>query len=188
VNASRLRSRTEPPCITRGRGGWLDGGLAPPILCPLSWRTLQWVKGAGSTGWLAYPDDARSRRVGSDVGGGPSAAIVASFLAARTDVRFRSCCRRDVPKSPPLSGSLCAVGRHRLSKTLFCGLFTCGFARPPRASTCSISRGAPRKRAGNPELGVPAGRPISWFGGLRRCRSGGVTQSHKNSGGFTCTT
>ena len=36
-----------PSCITRGRGGWLDlprGGLAPPILCQLSWRTPEWVK------------------------------------------------------------------------------------------------------------------------------------------------
>src|SRR5229473_8489344 len=36
-----LADRTS--CITRGRGGWLDlprGGLAPPILCQLSWRTL----------------------------------------------------------------------------------------------------------------------------------------------------
>src|SRR5258708_4770270 len=35
-----LASRTS--CITRGRGGWLDlprGGLSPPILCQLSWRT-----------------------------------------------------------------------------------------------------------------------------------------------------
>src|SRR5882762_3859346 len=35
-----LADRTS--CITRGRGGWLDlprGGLAPPILCQLSWRT-----------------------------------------------------------------------------------------------------------------------------------------------------
>ena len=35
-----LTDRTS--CITRGRGGWLDlprGGLAPPILCQLSWRT-----------------------------------------------------------------------------------------------------------------------------------------------------
>src|SRR6267378_3314073 len=41
-----LADRTS--CITRGRGGWLDlprGGLAPPILCQLSWRTLLWVKG-----------------------------------------------------------------------------------------------------------------------------------------------
>ena len=39
-----LASRTS--CITRGRGGWLDlprGGLAPPILCQLSWRTRLWV-------------------------------------------------------------------------------------------------------------------------------------------------
>jgi hypothetical protein len=39
-----LTDRTS--CITRGRGGWLDlprGGLTPPILCPLSWRTLLWV-------------------------------------------------------------------------------------------------------------------------------------------------
>src|SRR5271168_5472451 len=38
VNASRLPSRAETSCITRGRGGWLDlprGGLAPPILCQL---------------------------------------------------------------------------------------------------------------------------------------------------------
>ena len=35
-----LTDRTS--CITRGRGGWLDlprGGLAPPILCQLAWRT-----------------------------------------------------------------------------------------------------------------------------------------------------
>src|SRR5258708_6080340 len=41
-----LTDRTS--CITRGRGGWLDlprGGLAPPILCQLSWRTLFWVTG-----------------------------------------------------------------------------------------------------------------------------------------------
>ncbi len=40
-----LTDRTS--CITRGRGGWLDlprGGLAPPILCQLSWRTLFRVK------------------------------------------------------------------------------------------------------------------------------------------------
>src|SRR5260370_29243475 len=40
-----LADRTS--CITRGRGGWLDlprGGLAPPILCQLYWRTLFWVK------------------------------------------------------------------------------------------------------------------------------------------------
>jgi hypothetical protein len=39
-----LADRTS--CITRGRGGWLDlprGGLAPPILCQLSWRTRLWV-------------------------------------------------------------------------------------------------------------------------------------------------
>ena len=39
-----LASRSS--CITRGRGGWLDlprGGLSPPILCQLSWRTLGWV-------------------------------------------------------------------------------------------------------------------------------------------------
>ena len=32
-------------CITRARGSWLDlprGGLAPPILCQLSWRTPLW--------------------------------------------------------------------------------------------------------------------------------------------------
>src|SRR6266436_814715 len=41
-----LADRTS--CITRGRGGWLDlpgGGLAPPILCQLSWRTQLRVKG-----------------------------------------------------------------------------------------------------------------------------------------------
>src|SRR5258708_14056590 len=40
-----LADRTS--CITRGRGGWLDlprGGLAPPILCQVSWRTLVWVR------------------------------------------------------------------------------------------------------------------------------------------------
>src|SRR5712692_5340863 len=40
-----LTDRTS--CITRGRGGWLDlprGGLSPPILCQLSWRTLLWAK------------------------------------------------------------------------------------------------------------------------------------------------
>src|SRR5712671_6099352 len=40
-----LTDRTS--CITRGRGGWLDlprGGLAPPILCQLSWRTLLRVR------------------------------------------------------------------------------------------------------------------------------------------------
>src|ERR1700694_5645236 len=40
-----LASRTS--CITRGRGGWLNlprGGLPPPILCQLSWRTPRWVK------------------------------------------------------------------------------------------------------------------------------------------------
>src|SRR5467141_4958552 len=40
-----LASRTS--CITRGRGGWLDlprGGLSPPILCQLSWRTPLWVR------------------------------------------------------------------------------------------------------------------------------------------------
>ena len=40
-----LTDRTS--CITRGRGGWLDlprGGLAPPILCQLSWRTPLWVR------------------------------------------------------------------------------------------------------------------------------------------------
>jgi hypothetical protein len=38
VNASRLPSRAEHSCITRGRGGWLNlprGGLSPPILCQL---------------------------------------------------------------------------------------------------------------------------------------------------------
>src|SRR3977135_3041513 len=38
VNASRLPSRAETSCITRGRGGWLNlprGGLPPPILCQL---------------------------------------------------------------------------------------------------------------------------------------------------------
>ncbi len=42
------RAKLRTSCITRGRGGWLDlprGGLAPPILCQLSWRTLEWVKG-----------------------------------------------------------------------------------------------------------------------------------------------
>src|SRR6266853_1095816 len=41
-----LASRTS--CITRGRGGWLDlprGGLSPPILCQLSWRTQLRVTG-----------------------------------------------------------------------------------------------------------------------------------------------
>src|SRR6266851_3785731 len=45
VNASRRPSRT--PRITRGRSGWLDlprGGLSPPILCQLSWRTPKRVK------------------------------------------------------------------------------------------------------------------------------------------------
>src|SRR5258708_23184373 len=40
-----LADRTS--CITRGRGGWLDlprGGLAPPILFQLSWRTLLRVR------------------------------------------------------------------------------------------------------------------------------------------------
>src|SRR5712692_7055227 len=40
-----LASRTS--CITQGRGGWLDlprGGLSPPILCQLSWRTLHRVR------------------------------------------------------------------------------------------------------------------------------------------------
>src|SRR5258708_2581094 len=35
------------PCITRGRGGWRNlprGGLPPPILCQLSWRTPDRVK------------------------------------------------------------------------------------------------------------------------------------------------
>src|SRR5258708_5781856 len=44
-NLHALASRTS--CITRGRGGWLDlprGGLSPPILCQLSWRTRRWVK------------------------------------------------------------------------------------------------------------------------------------------------
>jgi hypothetical protein len=48
VNASRLPSRAETSCITRGRGGWLGltrGRLAPPILCQLSWRTRWWVNG-----------------------------------------------------------------------------------------------------------------------------------------------
>src|SRR5262250_1974928 len=34
------------PRITRGWDGWLDlshGGLSPPILCQLPWRTLSWV-------------------------------------------------------------------------------------------------------------------------------------------------
>src|SRR6267143_3775750 len=42
VNASRLALASRTSCITRGRGGWLDlprGGLSPPILCQLSWRT-----------------------------------------------------------------------------------------------------------------------------------------------------
>src|SRR6266481_193933 len=42
-----LTDRTS--CITRGRGGWLDlprGGLAPPILCQLSWRALLRVMSA----------------------------------------------------------------------------------------------------------------------------------------------
>src|SRR5713226_4324841 len=33
------------PRITRGPGGWLNlprGGLPPPILCQLSWRTPRW--------------------------------------------------------------------------------------------------------------------------------------------------
>src|SRR5262249_8715361 len=35
---------------TRGRGGWLNlprGGLSPPILCQLSWRTPPWVTSVG---------------------------------------------------------------------------------------------------------------------------------------------
>jgi len=44
---------------TRGRGGWLDlprGGLAPPILCQLSWRTPDWVQTLASAGrWIHEP-------------------------------------------------------------------------------------------------------------------------------------
>src|ERR1700720_1073814 len=42
VNASRLPSRAEPRASLGGRGGWPGlprGGLSPPILCQLSWRT-----------------------------------------------------------------------------------------------------------------------------------------------------
>jgi hypothetical protein len=56
-NASRLPSRAETSCITRGRGGWLDlprGGLAPPILCQLpgalgigSWAALSTANSRG---------------------------------------------------------------------------------------------------------------------------------------------
>src|SRR5207244_10745061 len=45
VNASRWPSRD---AAHRGLGGWLvsspHGGLSPPILCQLSWRTPRWVK------------------------------------------------------------------------------------------------------------------------------------------------
>src|SRR5713226_10260272 len=52
-----LTDRTS--CITRGRGGWLDlprGGLAPPILCQLSWRALLWVKMSLATHFVGTAD------------------------------------------------------------------------------------------------------------------------------------
>ena len=45
-------------CITRGRGGWLNlprGGLPPPILCQLSWRTPRWVNRVILTAGRAFP-------------------------------------------------------------------------------------------------------------------------------------
>src|SRR6267378_7484187 len=74
-----LADRTS--CITRGRGGWLDlprGGLAPPILCQLSWRTLFWVTGghaqqvAAATG---SPQKAALLAAGRDFGLGPQPEI-----------------------------------------------------------------------------------------------------------------
>src|SRR5712692_6813325 len=67
-----LASRTS--CITRGRGGWLDlprGGLAPPILCQLSWRTRHWVTlrptdhASAASGVDPTPRAPASRTVGS---------------------------------------------------------------------------------------------------------------------------
>ena len=60
-------------CITRGRGGWLDlsrGGLAPPILCQLSWRTRRWVTSGELGPTLRRQVDHRQRT--------PPAARVAS--------------------------------------------------------------------------------------------------------------
>ena len=50
------------PRITRGRGGWLDlprGGLSPPILCQLSWRTPIRVKAEGRSGLVGLWTDDR---------------------------------------------------------------------------------------------------------------------------------
>src|SRR5258708_16415689 len=63
-----LADRTS--CITRGRGSWLDlprGGLAPPILCQLSWRALLRVKMSRVThfvGTADLPQSTRTRRAG----------------------------------------------------------------------------------------------------------------------------
>jgi hypothetical protein len=64
-----LASRTS--CITRGWDGWLDlshGGLSPPILCQLAWRTPQWVNGGhsdyvGGTSGVPEMADDLSRRL-----------------------------------------------------------------------------------------------------------------------------
>ena len=73
-----LADRTS--CITRGRGGWLDlprGGLAPPILCQLSWRTLLGVN-CGSRSrlsqWTLWASWRKSERVNVHCNGLPSAA------------------------------------------------------------------------------------------------------------------
>src|SRR5229473_735576 len=77
-----LADRTS--CITRGRGGWLDlprGGLAPPILCQLSWRTRLWVKGC----------------FGDDVGITPGVPQIAADLLHRASRQpWANCCRRAV--------------------------------------------------------------------------------------------
>jgi hypothetical protein len=73
-----LADRTS--CITRGRGGWLDlprGGLAPPILCQLSWRTLLGVN-CGSRSrlsqWTLWASWRKSERVNVHCNGLLSAA------------------------------------------------------------------------------------------------------------------
>src|SRR5215469_3264464 len=58
-----LASRTS--CITRGRGGWLDlprGGLSPPILCQLAWRTPIWSESVEWPGGLSPPGSPRTVR------------------------------------------------------------------------------------------------------------------------------
>src|SRR5882672_7399693 len=83
-----LADRTS--CITRGRGGWLDlprGGLSPPILCQLSWRTrlrVKFARDAPSAWTAAYPpiasalDERRQRKQWAIFGRDAASALKAA--------------------------------------------------------------------------------------------------------------